>query len=180
MRQLAVQSTKGRALLQPVSRSTDFESAYSSLRNAKWACFNVRFGANGGTDVRITLMQAKNVAGASEKELIIRTGLVFRQNSAGTGSDADKWTEVTVTNSDATGAYVPVAGDDNYSYKVYVHNDMLDADNDFDCVAVRVNGNSTTLLEVDIEFEEPRFGGDPNEPLVTPSAALDGGDQFGN
>jgi hypothetical protein len=39
---------------------------------------------------------------------------------------------------------------------------------------------SSTLVEVDIEFEEPRFGGDPNEPLVTPSAALDGGDQFGN
>ena len=180
MRQIAVQSTKGRALLQPVSRSTDFESAYSSMRNSKWVCFNVRFGVNGGSAVVATLMQAKNVAGAAEKELIFRTGLVFKQNSAATGSDADKWTEVTVTTSDATGSNVSIAGEDGYSYKFYVHNDMLDADNDFDCVAIRLTALSSTLVEVDIEFEEPRFSGDPNEPLITPSAALDGGDQFGN
>lgn len=180
MRQLAIQTTKGRALLQPVSRSTDFESAYSSMRNSKWACFNVRFGVNGGTAVVATLMQAKNVAGASEKELIFRTGLVFKQNSAATGSDADKWTEVTVTNSDATGAQVSIAGEDGYSYKFYVHNDMLDADNDFDCVAIRLTGLSSSLVEVDIEFEEPRYSGDPNNTLITPSNAMDGGDEYGN
>src|SRR3990167_299561 len=178
MRQLAVQSTKGRWLLQPVSRSTNFKSAYSSMRNAKWVCFNVRFGVNPGTVVAINLMQAKNVAGASDKELIFRTGVAFSQDGTATGEDADKLTEVVVASSGVAGSNIAVDAQDNLNYKIYVHNDMLDADNDFDCVAVKVDGGSSTLLEVDIEFEEPRFSGDPADVLITPSNAVNAGDKF--
>ncbi len=180
MRQIGVQSSKTRPLLQPVSRSTDFESAYSSLRNSKWACFNIIVGVNGSSTTYFELMQAKNVAGASEKSLKMVTGWVFRCNSAGAGEDADKWELVTVTNSDTDSARVTISGDDGYHYKIYVHNDWLDADNDFDCVACRIFNLSSSLIAVNVEFEEPRFGGDPSDPLWTPSNAVDAGDKFGN
>ena len=179
MRQLAVQTTKTRPLLAPVSRSTDFESPYSSMRNAKWACFNIIVGVNGSSTTYFTLMQAKNVSGASEKELKIVQGNVFRC-AVGTGEDADKWETVTVTGSDTDAARVTINGDDGYHYKIYVHNDHLDADNDFDCIACRIFNLSSSLIAVNVEFEEPRFSGDPSDAVLTPSNAVDAGDKWGN
>lgn len=180
MRQIGVQHSKTRPLLQPVSRSTDFESAYSSMRNSKWCCFNIQFGVNAGTTVYMELMQAKNVAGASEKAMKMLQDFVYKCNSAATGEDADKWERATVTGSDTDAARVTVSAEDGYFYKIYVHNDWFDADNNFDCVAIRIFNLSSSLMAVSIEFEEPRFGGDPADVEWTPSNAVDAGDKYGN
>lgn len=173
----SIYTFKTRPLLMPVSRSTPYKSPYISLRNAKRACFNVRIGANADTDVTIGLMQAKNVLGASDKELIISTGDVFECDGAASAeADKDKWTKTTVTNSGVAGSVVTAAGLDNIHYKIYVHNDFLDVDNNFDCVAVQLYGvSAAALLSIDVEVEESRFMGTPADTRITPSHSVDAG-----
>ena len=180
MNQITVQNAKSRPLLAPVSRSTPFKSAYSSMRNYKWLCFNLFIGSNGDTDVTAGLMQAKNVTGASDKELIIRNGQVFECDAAASAeSDKDKWVETALTNSGAAGSVIPINGLDNMWYKIYVHNDFLDVDNDFDCVAVQIyNTSAACLTAVWVDGIEPRFSGDPSDYRQTPSMAHDAGDKF--
>lgn len=173
----AVYHGRTRPLLMPVSRSTQYKSGYISMRNVKRVCFNVRIGANADTDVTIGLMQAKNVNGASDKELIIRTGDVFEcDGAAAAESDKDKWTKTTVTNSDAAGSVVTVSGLDNLHYKIYIDGDRLDSNNNFDCVGVQVYGiSAAVLLSVDVELEETRYQGDPSDNNLVPSNSIDAG-----
>lgn len=166
-----------RPLLMPVARTTQFKSAYTSMRNIKRVCFDVRIGVNGDTDVTIGLMQAKNVNGAGDKELIIRTGDAFSCDGAASAEgDKDKWSEVTVTNSGAAGSVVTVNALDNMHYKIYIDSDRLDANNNFDCVGIQLYNISTScLLSVDVTYEETRYQGDPSDNDVVPSAAIDAG-----
>jgi len=74
---------------------------------------------------------------------------------------------------------VNVAGGDNIHYIFYVHNDFLDADNNFDCVAVQIYGTSAACLTAVLAVaENARFGGDPSSEKITPSMAQDAGDKY--
>lgn len=173
----SIYQSRPRPLLMPVSRSTPLKTGYVSMRNAKRVCFNVMLGVNGDTDVTFGLMQAKNVNGASDKELKIRTGDVFQVDGAASAeADKDKWSETTVTNSDAAGAVVTVNGLDNLWYKVYMHNDRLDVNNNFDCIALQIyNLSAGCLAAVWVEFEDTRYQGDVGDNNIMPSNSVDGG-----
>lgn len=181
MRQQGVYASKTRPLIAPISRTTPVKFGYSSMRNSKWACINIFLGVNQDTDVTIGLMQAKNVNGAADKELIMKAGQVFSCDaSASAESDKDKWSAVTLTNPDAAGSVIPVNGTDGTLYKIYVHNDELDADNDYDCLTAQIYllSGSGAIIAAWIDFEEPRFEGDASNYLITPSNAQDAGDKF--
>lgn len=171
----AIQNTTQFILQVPISTSdNDLTTAYFSMRNFKHAEIDVVIGA-GGTIGDLQLLQAKTIAGGSSKELIISTGHVYESDptelDGGVGDDAGQaslWAESTVTNSGVAGSEVSMSV--STAYKAEIRNDMLDANNDFDSIAVVVQGTNTDMLiSIKVTLHGGRYQGDPNNRKIVPS-----------
>lgn len=171
----AINNTTQFILQVPISTSVnDLTTNYFSMRNFKHAEIDVIVGAVSAVG-NIKMLQAKDVAGASSKELIINDGQVYESDptalAGGPGDeagDASLWPLSTLTLPGAAGSLVDISA--STSYKLEIRNDELDQDNEFDCLAVEIDGtNTSALICIKVTLHGGRFQGDPNDRNTVPS-----------
>lgn len=164
----SIQNSKFRSLLQPVSSSAVLNTPYTSLRNAKRCVINLRIGAIGAGTPAITLRQAKNVEGADDKLLTFVTGNVYSNTPgtivSGVGTD-ELWVKETIT-----GGTLNAAANTNYKFEI--RNDQLDANNNYDCIALSLAAGTNVLRQCDIELHDLTHSGEVNDRDVVPSAGV--------
>lgn len=138
---------------------------FLSFKNAAHAVVNYLFGNVAG-DCAITLKQAKNVGGGSNKALAFTKIYACKTNS-GSQEDMDRFNEETVSANSYT---VAAATHDNYHFKIELRSDALDRDNGFDCIRPELaDPAAACLVAIWVDFYHTRYNGDQSDPNIFPS-----------
>lgn len=138
--------------------------ALVSLRNYPRGGFRLSVGAHSGNAVAVTFKQAQNIDGAGAKALTNPPTYGFKCTAS--ASPSDTWVKFDIT----SGTFNIAA---NTEYFIPFRPNMLDVNNDFDCIRMDLAAGSASTLIAASAHLWGGFEGIDNDRDHIPSARLD-------
>ncbi len=124
---------------------------------------------NLAADITLTIKQAKNIGGGSNKALTV-PDLYRLATTAGDAKDQTKWISDSRGNAASVAVTNTAPAEDNYVFAAELEAEQLDVQNGFDCIRPEaVAGSGATLAAIFVIFSNAKFQGDLAIPALFPS-----------